>query len=483
METILIYLAKSSAILGIFYIIYVLFLNNETFFEMNRFYLISGIFAAFTIPFITITKTVYIEPVTTTIPSEMLAAEFLSGVTATPVEPEFTINWIYVFGVLYVLGMAIMFAKLIGQLVSVYRIISNNEISEENGIKFVKTNKDHTPFSFFSYVVYNPELFSKEELDIILTHEKAHSKERHSVDILISKMTNILQWLNPFAWLYQRSITQNLEYLADKKATNDLDCRKTYQLTLLKATKLNHLSITNNFFNSLIKKRIIMLQQQKSKKRNMFKLAIVVPVLIAFVYVFNTEVRAQVKQTVSNVSATLPAVDEELRKDKVIKIKIDKNTSKVDLEKMKKSLKKEGIDFKYRKLKFNKSNELTSISVSVKDKNGNSESYAMSSDKGIDPFYFHTSGDDMSFYGGGSYDKGDYVFVTKDGASIHEIKMREHKEKMRKHKEKMKAHKIKIKAHTDLGGDHEDVWVSEDGKTIKINKSKVIVIGDGDGEH
>lgn len=495
METVLIYLAKSSAILGIFYVIYIAFLNKETFFQLNRLYLISGIFMALVIPFISITKTVYIDPVPVTpaeyvyVPSALLEASISEQAS---VAPAFEINWLYVFAVLYAIGMLFMMTKLVIQLFSVYSIIRNNKKVVENGIHYVETNEDHPPFSFFKYVVYNPTLFSKEELDIILKHEKAHSKERHSIDILASKILVIYQWLNPFAWLYQKSVAQNLEYLADQKATQDMVCRKSYQLALLKATGAHQLSITNNFFNSLIKKRIIMLQQQESKKRNMLKLALVIPAIIAFVVVFNTEVIAQERDDKHDVSeltqidaveAVTAAETEIIRvSDPVIteapvveilgdvKIKIDKNTTKKDLEKYKKQLKKEGIEFKYKKLKYNDANELTSIAITVKDNNGKSGSYALSSDEGIEPFTLSADDDGISFNGGNSshYGSGNYFVIKGDD---------------KEHHDKMRAHKMKIKAHKMHGNNNDaSTWISDDGKKIHIGKSKVMII-DEDGEH
>lgn len=477
MEALLIYLAKASAILGIFYLVYIFFLKEETFFETNRWYFIFGIVAAFSIPFITLTKTVYIKAPTTTIntaniPEALMENGMLSVATETP---EFTINWLYVFGILYAIGLVIMFVKLIIQLLSVYRIISKNKITTSNGIKYVETKEQHTPFSFFNYVVYNPELFSKEELDVILKHENAHSEERHSIDVLLSKTVQIIQWLNPFAWWYHKAITQNLEYLADLKATEHMTCRKSYQLTLLKATQYNQLSITTNFFNSLIKKRIIMLQQQKSKKTNVLKLALVLPALVAFVFIFNTEEVVAYEATNTTTVNTLPVVEEIAKR---IEISIDKNTTKADLEKIKKQLKKEGIDFKYRKVKFNDNNELTSISITVKDNNGNTGSYALSSDgEPITPFTFTANDGTFAFTGNKRHRNHDYI-VMRDKERAHHDKI------MKKHKKKMKEHKIKMKAHAERMKDHDkNVWITDDGKKVHVSKSKVMVISDDeDGE-
>jgi len=59
------YLIKVSAILILFYICYKLFLNRETFFESNRYFLFIGLITAFILPLIVIPKYIVVEPIIT----------------------------------------------------------------------------------------------------------------------------------------------------------------------------------------------------------------------------------------------------------------------------------------------------------------------------------------------------------------------------------------------------------------------------------
>jgi hypothetical protein len=99
----LIYLAKSSAILGLFFLIYSVFLNKETFFKANRIYLVSGVFVALILPFISIKKIIYVAP--TPLTTDVFKSTEFIQVATTATEPTAAINWIYVFGVLYALGV------------------------------------------------------------------------------------------------------------------------------------------------------------------------------------------------------------------------------------------------------------------------------------------------------------------------------------------------------------------------------------------
>ena len=112
----------------------------------------------------------------------------------------------------------------------------------------------------------------------------------HTFDVLLTQCVLAIQWLNPFAWLYKKSLEQNLEFIADAGAQESLECKKTYQYTLLKTGfTQQQIAITNNFFHSPIKKRIMMLQKRKSRKTNQLKYVFIIPILALFLMNFNTE--------------------------------------------------------------------------------------------------------------------------------------------------------------------------------------------------
>ena len=170
-------------------------------------------------------------------------------------------------------------------------MINKNEThKKEEGFIFIETTTELSPFSFFKWIVYNPNQFNSIELEQIITHEKVHAKQYHSVDILLMEICCVFLWFHPFVWLYNKSLKQNLEFLADKYALNQFNDTKSYQYTMLKASIPSYqMALSNHFYNSLIKKRIAMLQKSKSKKINLLKYALVVPVLTLFLMSFNTK--------------------------------------------------------------------------------------------------------------------------------------------------------------------------------------------------
>src|SRR5690606_37026592 len=121
----------------------------------------------------------------------------------------------------------------------------------------------------------------------IITHEKTHANQYHSIDILLTQLSCIVLWFNPFIWFYNKDLKQNLEFIADKTTLKQNHCKKSYQYTLLKTSIPSHqMALSNNFYNSLIKKRIVMLHKSKSKKINQLKYALVIPVVALFLMGF-----------------------------------------------------------------------------------------------------------------------------------------------------------------------------------------------------
>tara|TARA_R110002050_G_scaffold92269_1_gene193120 strand:+ start:11403 stop:12734 length:1332 start_codon:yes stop_codon:yes gene_type:complete len=276
------YLLKVSAVIAIFYMCYKLFLQRDTFFEFNRIFLLLGIITAFLLPFVVIP--IYIKYTAIDLPN------FTTDTFITTKNVKEPFNLINLISIIYVLGVIGFSIRLIVQLVSLSRIIINNKRERQSHFTIVTTTNNILPFSFFKWVVFNPALFNKEELKQIIAHEYIHVKQYHSIDNIVTQLTCIVLWFNPFIWIYNKDLKQNLEFIADQNAQQKSECKKSYQYTLLKTSMSTHQSaLTNNFYNSLIKKRIVMLHKSKSKKINLLKYALVLPLLVQFLISCNSE--------------------------------------------------------------------------------------------------------------------------------------------------------------------------------------------------
>ena len=137
---------------------------------------------------------------------------------------------------IYIAGILALSVRLIVQAISLYMIILRTPEKTVNGIR-IKCMKDKSgPFSFFNWIFLNPDNVKEEEISEILTHEMAHVRQRHSIDVIISELVNICCWINPFAWLMKREVRLNLEFLADRRVMDAGFATKSYQYHLLGLT-------------------------------------------------------------------------------------------------------------------------------------------------------------------------------------------------------------------------------------------------------
>ncbi|MBP6551071.1 MAG: peptidase M56 [Flavobacterium sp.] len=290
METLFIYLIKSSGLIGMFYLAYYFLLRKETFFNSNRWFLLAGLFTSVVLPLVVFTKIVWVEPTPTHFDWSKIPM-------TTPVENEaFEINWYLLIGIVYSIGILGFFLKLAFDFYSLSKVLKGKSIQNQADFQFIDVNENLAPFSYFNSIVYNSSLYSEAELESILEHEKVHSAQNHTIDVLITRFFCVVFWFHPLMWLYKKAILQNLEFIADSEASKKLSDKKAYQLTLLKiTTQENCVVLTNHFYQSLIKKRIVMLNKNQSNKRNYWKYALVLPLLGAFLFFFQVEIVAQEK--------------------------------------------------------------------------------------------------------------------------------------------------------------------------------------------
>ena len=290
METLFIYLIKSSGLIGMFYLAYYFLLRKETFFNSNRWFLLAGLFTSVVLPLVVFTKIVWVEPTPTHFDWSKIPM-------TTPVENEaFEINWYLLIGIVYSIGILGFFLKLAFDFYSLSKVLKGKSIQKQADFQFIDVNENLAPFSYFNSIVYNSSLYSEAELESILEHEKVHSSQNHTIDVLITRFFCVVFWFHPLMWLYKKAILQNLEFIADSEASKKLSDKKAYQLTLLKiTTQENCVVLTNHFYQSLIKKRIVMLNKNQSNKRNYWKYALVLPLLGAFLFFFQVEIVAQEK--------------------------------------------------------------------------------------------------------------------------------------------------------------------------------------------
>ncbi|MFT4094880.1 MAG: M56 family metallopeptidase [Niabella sp.] len=147
----------------------------------------------------------------------------------------------------------------------------------------------------------------------MLEHELAHTRQKHSLDILFFELLQIVCWFNPVFFLYKRSVKINHELLADAAVVKKSGNVHSYQNILLqRATAPSALALASSFNFLTTKKRLIMLTKRTNLYRAGLKALSVLPLLGLLVFLFSQKAYTQSKERkigsadVKDISQTAP---------------------------------------------------------------------------------------------------------------------------------------------------------------------------------
>ena len=288
--------------LALFYLNYKLFLSRDTFLRTKRLYLKFGFLFSLFLPFINIADWFPKEQLTQTITlNEITLPEF----TVTP-KSAFSWDFGTVFWMIYMAVSAALIIRFAIQLLSIVRMRNKGTKTIIQNTEVIVISKEIAPFSFWKWIFINPTLHTESELTEILTHESIHTTQMHTGDVILSELMVIYFWINPFAWLLRGEIRQNLEFIADNKVLESGFDSKKYQYHLLQLSyQTPEVKLGNNFNVSPLKKRIIMMNQQKTNKAGLLKYSLVVPLTLALIISSNAQaIISKAKETLNENSIT-----------------------------------------------------------------------------------------------------------------------------------------------------------------------------------
>lgn len=295
----MLYLLQVNVGLILFYALYKLVCTRDTFFRSRRFILIVSLVLPFILPFIDVRE--WLESrdrmiMLTHFDYSAVLPEIVVGSEAVETGNRVFVlsEWI---GYLYLTGVLVLLVRLAVQAFSLYRLIVRMPEKEINGVRVKCLNDPSGPFSFFGWIFMNPAAVKEDEINEILTHEMAHVKQHHSVDVLLAEMVSICCWMNPFAWLLKREVRLNLEFLADRKVMEAGFATKSYQYHLLGLAYNHKYGLSNNFNFSHLKQRIIMMNKKKSNAAGHIKYALFVLPAFALLVAGNISCSQDASQT------------------------------------------------------------------------------------------------------------------------------------------------------------------------------------------
>lgn len=300
------YILHAALLLSVCLVFYKLLLQKETHYRLNRLVLLVCLGLSFSLPLLPVpgawslrsapadNAITVVTPATNAVSpaaplkTETAKAPVSNAVQEAPLLPR-VLKWAFY---LYWLGVAAFGLNLLLQIVVLMYQAYTKPVLRDGPFRIIELDNDKAPCSFGRSVFINPAKYEWETYSQILLHEKVHIRQGHSFDILLAELVVVFQWFNPLAWLYRKELENNLEFLTDDVVLRHNEVEKeSYQLSLLKVSASHlPLSITTNYNQSLLKKRIIMMNATRSNIHTMWKYFILIPVLGVLVCALNRPV-------------------------------------------------------------------------------------------------------------------------------------------------------------------------------------------------
>jgi bla regulator protein blaR1 len=283
MDRLFLYLLELNIALMILFVAYKLFFEKDKNFTVRRIYLLGVIILSLLLPLIPSSIRM---PVGQLSPISINLEEVTIFGTGTAAEGTNSFSFTSVLLMIYLVFLGLGIVKLLLQLTRITHTIISSKRFVANGISLLASPALHAS-SFFGYIFIDPATVEDNSFKHILEHERTHSREWHSIDRVLVELFVMLNWFNPVAWMFRKSVIENLEYMADSAVLRKGTDLTKYQLSILNQY-IGSASISNQF-SSQIKNRIKMLNKNY-KLGSTWKLALLLPLtVIAFFVVSCTD--------------------------------------------------------------------------------------------------------------------------------------------------------------------------------------------------
>lgn len=314
------YFLHSNLLFVFLFLVYILFLKQSRLLHFRRFYLLAALIVALIAPVLSsYIQLIETDTIAEHIPLEKIAAQ-INNIDYETIEiGNLKVNdtkVIYFWYLGYLIVSAFFLLHYFRNLFVILRLTKAKNIII-NGMQTVLIQEKSNPFSFFNYLFINENDFDKLiNNQAILTHEKAHATQKHSLDLLLIGLVKAIFWFNPILIAYKKAMQDNHEYLADDYASRQLPNRNEYLLEIMSylKNKKNPNPLSSHFAHHIIKKRIQMIQQPKPttmKKISTITLSIATTLALLCVFSFDmkeTEIPTVIASEIDSADKYQPSI-------------------------------------------------------------------------------------------------------------------------------------------------------------------------------
>ena len=304
MSNLIVYLLEASVVLVLLYALYVVLLSQETFFSFNRFFLLAILAFSFLFPCLRFDvssseDSVINQPIETLSnirisyydALEAWSFEGTRNAAVTEIthgnsanEPLSTQRLLLTLLLaIYGIGLVAVLFRLAWLYAGIRRLKASSQHLLIRGLTVVEVSQPIAPFSFLRSVFVPTDLVQSKDFDQILAHERTHVRQGHSIDLIVVQLLAAGLWFNPVVWRLIKSLKTTHEYIADKKMIDQGYSFVQYQTLLLRQLISNHsYGLVHHFNISFTKKRITMMNAEKSGWAGKAKVALVLSAVAVF---------------------------------------------------------------------------------------------------------------------------------------------------------------------------------------------------------
>lgn len=272
------YLLEANLYLLLFYVFYLLFLQRETFYNANRYYLLLSSITAFLFPILQLgflNSTAQIVDIAVAFPPPVLytTSDFAQKANETTSESIDYLSFLYP---IYLFVCTCFLVKLIFGLSAIIKLWISAKKDRIGAITIIELAKEKSAFSFFNLLFIHPQLASK---PTVLKHEMVHIKQKHSLDIVFFEILQVMCWFNPAIYFLKKDVKLLHEYIADELTAHTAIQKHDYAMFLIENSfGVVPAPLTNQIFNqSILKRRINMLNKKRTAGWARLRLLLALP--------------------------------------------------------------------------------------------------------------------------------------------------------------------------------------------------------------
>ncbi len=312
------YLVVSTLCISVTYIIFRIISRNETNFRLMRVYLLASIAIAVLMPLnsyrinIDVFEKQYINEaknysITSLDNGEIKPQIFGNAIVNSNIRHS-NVNWWLLIKWFYFIVCVLLLFNIVYQVITLCIVALKSEREKQGNYLIINNKKYKSTFSFFNLIFTNSDQILPNEKAQILSHEKIHASQYHSIDLIMIELLAAVMWFNPLVWMMRNSMQLVHEYLADEGAlSTGIDKLKYQALLINQVTEERLICLSSSFNHSLIKKRMIMMTKSKFNQQAKLKFLALIPV-VAILFIGVACFNGKSKQGTNDTISTTPPI-------------------------------------------------------------------------------------------------------------------------------------------------------------------------------